>query len=109
MGYRRAGGGASSETIDVLRSVLCDRAPRTPDPRALAAVLAAELGASPLARELQSLVQSPHPIVAAVAKAAAGKLGVDAAKIGAVSEVAPFLHEADVEALTRWAPESRAL
>ena len=56
MGYRRAGAGASSETMDVLRSVCASRAPRTPDPRALAAVLAAELGASPLARELQSLV-----------------------------------------------------
>jgi hypothetical protein len=109
MGYRNAGSHASIETIDVLRGVLCDRSPRSPDPRALAAVLAAELGASPLTRELQSLVQSPHPIVAAVAKAAAGKLGVDAAKVGAVSEVAPFLHDADVDALQRWAPASLAV
>jgi len=102
-GYRRAVAGASSETVDILGRVLCDRAPRSPDPRAFAAVLAAELGASPLTRELQALVQSPHPIVAAVAKAAAGKLGVGAAKVGAVSEVAPFLHEGDVEALSKWA------
>jgi len=105
-GYRRAAAGASDETVDLLRRVLIDRAPRSPDPRALAAVLAAELGASPLTRELQLLVQSPHPIVAAVAKVAAGKLGVEAAKVGVVSEVAPFLHEGDVDALSRWAPPS---
>ena len=80
-GYRSAIGVASGETVAVLRRLLADRAPRSPDPRALAAVLAAELGAAPLAADLVALVQSPHPVVAAVAKAAAHKLGVVAAPV----------------------------
>lgn len=106
-GYRRAIEVASPETFAVLRAVLADRAPRSPDPRALAAVLAAELGARSLAPDLVSLVQSPHPVVAAVAKAAASKLGVGASKVGAVAEVAPFLHDLDVEALAAWATGER--
>jgi hypothetical protein len=102
-GYRAAVDVASPETSAVLKSVLSDRFPRSPDPRAFAAVLAAELGAKPLAPDLVTLVQSPHPVVAAVAKAAAHKLGVGASKVGAVSEVAPFLHDLDVDALAAWA------
>jgi hypothetical protein len=105
-GYRRAIEGATPETSAVLRAVLSDRAPRSPDPRAFAAVLAAELGAKPLAADLVALVQSPHPVLAAVAKAAAHKLGVGASKVGAVSEVAPFLNERDVDALAAWAGEA---
>ena len=101
-GYRSGLEAASPETAAILRSVLADRAPKSPDPRALAAVLAAELGAKPLVPDLVSLVQSPHPVVAAVAKMAAKKLGVGASKVGAVSEVAPFLHELDVDALAEW-------
>jgi hypothetical protein len=101
-GYRRASG-ASQETVGLLRQLLSDRAPRSPDPRPLAAVLCAELGISSLAGELVALVQSPHPILAAVAKAAAHKLGAVAAKVGAISEVAPFLDDRDVEALAAWA------
>jgi hypothetical protein len=102
-GYRRSIDGASPETAAILHSVLSDRSPRSPDPRAFAAIVAAELGAKLLAPCLVALVQSPHPVVAAVAKAAAHKLGVGAAKVGAVSEVAPFLHDLDVEALAAWA------
>ncbi len=102
-GYRRSFEAATPETAAILHSILSDRAPRSPDPRALAAVLAAELGARPLTRDLVTLVQSPHPVVAAVAKAAAHRLGVGASKVGAVSEVAPFLHELDVAALAAWA------
>jgi hypothetical protein len=105
-GYRRAVDEASPETAAVLRSVISDRVPRSPDPRAFAAILAAELGAKPLANDLVTLVQSPHPVVAAVAKVAAHKLGVAGAKVGAVSEVAPFLHELDVDALSAWAEAS---
>ncbi|MGO8998098.1 MAG: hypothetical protein ACLQVI_32665 [Polyangiaceae bacterium] len=101
-GYRRTVDAASPETSAVLRSIIADRVPRSPDPRPIAAVLAAELGAKPLAPDLVTLVQSPHPVLAAVAKAAAQKLGVAGAKVGAVSEVAPFLHELDVDALSAW-------
>jgi hypothetical protein len=101
-GYRGSADAASPETTAVLHSILSDRAPRSPDPRAFAAMIAAELGAKLLAPCLVALVQSPHPVVAAVAKAAAHKLGVGASKVGAVSEVAPFLHDLDVEALAAW-------
>ncbi|HEY2510692.1 MAG TPA: hypothetical protein VGI39_07545 [Polyangiaceae bacterium] len=93
---------ASEETIALLHDVLADRAPRSPDPRPFAAVLAAELGVLRLSDALLELVQSPHPVVAAVAKVAARKLGTMATKVGAVAEVAPFLHERDVEALAAW-------
>jgi hypothetical protein len=102
-GYRRTAETASPETEAALRRVISDRVPRSPDPRALAAILAAELGVRALAGELVSLVQSPHPVVAAVAKVAAHKLGVAGARVGAVSEVAAFLHELDVAALSAWA------
>jgi hypothetical protein len=105
-GYRRAKSRATDETIAILREVLRDRAPRSPDPRALAAILAAELGAEPVANDLVSLVQSPHPVVAAVAKVAASKLGIDVVKTGAVSEVAPFLEDKDVTTLASWMESS---
>jgi hypothetical protein len=101
-GYRRAKARATDETIALLRGVLRDRVPRSPDPRAFAAVLAAELRADAVANDLLPLVQSPHPVLAAVAKVAASKLGIDVVKVGAVSEVAPFLDDRDVEALSSW-------
>jgi hypothetical protein len=101
-GYRRRAQAPSDETVTFLHGVLSDRAPRSPDPRALAAVLAAELHVARLADDLVTLVQSPHPVLAAVAKVAANKLGAMATKVGAVAEVAPFLHEKDIEALAAW-------
>lgn len=91
-GYRRAS--ARSRTpgaVDALRRVLRDRTPRAADPRAFAAVLAAELRAEELAPELVMLTQSPHPVVAALAKQAARRLGVPRSRIGTLDEVAPFL------------------
>lgn len=101
-GYRGTAEHASEETVALLHDVLADRSPRSPDPRPFAAVLAAELGVGGLSDVLLELVQSPHPVVAAVAKVAARKLGTMATKVGAVAEVAPFLHERDVEALAAW-------
>jgi hypothetical protein len=102
-GYRSAGARAASErTIVVLREVLRDRRERATDPRAFAAACAAELHATELAEDLVPLVQSPHPVVAAVAKVAARRLGVATARVGALDEVAPFLMEQDVEALRGW-------
>jgi hypothetical protein len=103
LGYRAMGAHAgSARAVDVLRSVLRDRTPRAKDPRPFAAVVAAELHAVPLIDELVELVQSPHPIVAAVAKVAATKLGVAHARVGALDEVEPFLSNRDVEALAEW-------
>jgi hypothetical protein len=94
---------ASPPAVETLRDVLRDRTPKPADPRAFAAIMAAELGARELAPELVALVQSPHALVAAVAKVAAQKLGVALGKVGALDEVAPFLMERDVESLNAWA------
>lgn len=108
-GYRRASArAASSTTVALLRSVLRDRSSKRVDPRPLAAVLAAELRATEVSDDLMELTSSPHPLLAAVARAAALKLGAHATKVGAIEEVAPFLHPADVEHVTRWAGVSFA-
>ena len=67
--------GASPDTVVELRRVLRDRTARDPDPRPLACALAALLNARALVPDLLALVQSPHPVVAAVARAAAQRLG----------------------------------
>jgi len=102
-GYRGACGCADSpRAVDVLRGVLRDRTARARDPRPFAAVVAAEIHAVPLVEELVELVQSPHPVVAAVAKVAAAKLGAAQARAGVLDEVEPFLMNRDVEALAEW-------
>ncbi len=91
-GYRRASMLVPTpETVEKLRNVLRDRTPRRADPRAFAAVVAGEMDARPLAPDLVALTQCPHPLVAAVAREAACKLGVPRAKTGTLEEVAPFL------------------
>lgn len=106
LSYRRQSAhAAGEETIAELRKILTDRTPRKVDPRPFASVLAAELHASELLRDIVKLVQSPHPFVAAVAKASARKLGAnsgEAARAGSLDEIAPFLHEDDVSAMDRW-------
>jgi hypothetical protein len=103
-GYRRCSlHAAGPSTASVLRSVLGDRTPKRADPRAFAAVVAAELGASEVAPELVALTQCPHPVVAAVARQAARKLGVPRSRTGTLDEVAPFLWEGDRARLEDWA------
>ncbi|MDB4995761.1 MAG: hypothetical protein JWM74_3193 [Myxococcaceae bacterium] len=102
-GYRHTSShAASGMTIDELRKVLVDRRERTIDPRPFAAMVAAELGARELVHELISLVQSPHPVTAAVAKVAAHRLGVATSRVGTLDEVAPFLLQPDVDVLHAW-------
>ena len=104
-GYRRSAmRAASDQTIATLHAILRDKTPRPIDPRAFAAVVAAELNAVPLADDLVALAQSPHPVVAAVAKIAARRLGVSSARVGALDEIVPFLTDRDVETLEAWAP-----
>ncbi|MEO8874026.1 MAG: hypothetical protein ABI461_00435 [Polyangiaceae bacterium] len=101
--YRRAGSRfASRHAIEELRRVLSSRRDLAVDPRPFAAILAAEFGARELEREIVALVQSPHPVVAAVAKAAARRLGVATSRTGTLEEVAPFLFEQDVSSLDAW-------
>jgi hypothetical protein len=106
-GYRRTTQLApSGRALEVLGAVLRDRTDREVDPRAFAAVVAAEIRAMELEEDLVALVQSPHPVIAAVARVAAKKLGVPTARVGVLDEVAPFLLERDVEALSAWAASS---
>ena len=95
-GYRRIGAHAPSvRAVGLLRAVLQDRTPKTADPRAFAAVLAAELHAEELVPDLVALAQCPQPVVAAVARQAAKKLGASRQRAGTLEEVAPFLFDSD--------------
>lgn len=101
--YRRPSALAPSpRALEVLRGVLRDRTPKVADPRAFAAVVAAEIHAAELAPELCALTLCPHPLVAAVAKQAARKLDVPRPKVGLLEENAPFLFETDCERLEVW-------
>jgi len=101
--YRQSGTRASSPRAEQeLSSVLRDRTARDVDPRPFAAVLAAELDARAVAEDIVGLVQSPLPLLAAIAKVAATKLGVARARVGTLEEVEPFLLRRDVEALAAW-------
>lgn len=100
--YRATGATAGRDTVDSLRAILRDRREHPLDRRPLAAVLAAELGLRELVPDLVRLVQCPHPMVAAAAKAGALRLGAPRARVGHVDEVAPFLPPEDVEALGAW-------
>jgi hypothetical protein len=102
-GYRRLSLHATGpRTADTLRRVLGDRTPKRADPRAFAAVLAAELGATELVPDLVALTQCPHPAVAAVARQAARRLGASRARTGTLDEVAAFLWDRDRERLEAW-------
>jgi hypothetical protein len=101
-GYRDvASRAAAPETIALLRHVLSD-AHDGADPRAFAALVAGELQARALTPELLRLATSPHPVVAATARAAAIRLGAPPNRAGALEEVAVFLEPADLAELERW-------
>jgi len=102
-GYRGNRAALASEEVAVrLRAVLRDRTDRACDPRPLCAIVAAELELHSLAPELAQLVSSPHPLTAAVARAAGAALGMPKSRLGVLEEVAPFLPDGDVEALSAW-------
>lgn len=102
-GYRKTSMRSSSpRTVEVLRTILRDRTPKSADPRAFAAVIAAEVRATDLVPDLVALTQCPHPVVAAVAKQAAHRLGAARARVGTLDEVAPFLFEGDRLRLDAW-------
>ena len=102
-GYRRTSALAPTpRAIDVLREILRDQTPKPADPRAFAAVVAAEIRACELIPDLVALTQCPHPLVAAVARQAARKLGASRAKTGTVEELGEFLFDADRARLEAW-------
>jgi hypothetical protein len=92
---------AAPETVALLRRALVE-AEGEADPRPLAAMVAASLDARALIPDLLRLATSPHPVVAAVAKAAALKLGARPNRAGAIDEVEAFLLPDDFEALEAW-------
>ncbi len=107
--YRRASSGAASPAaVQILREILRGRRERTiesnalADNRAFAAVVAAELGAAELVGDLIELVQQPHPVIAAIAKQAARRLGASTSRAGALDEIALFLAPDDELALRAW-------
>jgi hypothetical protein len=105
-GYRTiAEPAATPETIALLHGILTSGTEAAPpaDPRPLAAIVAARLSARELCPDLLRLVSSPHPVVAAVAKAAALRLGAARNRAGAIDEVAAFLFEEDYDRIARWA------
>jgi hypothetical protein len=93
---------ASEQTIGELSSLLETEPCSAADPRPLAAVLAAELGANELCDVVSRLSTSPHPMVAAVARAAALRLGAAVKRVGAVDEVAEFVPSRDLEQMRSW-------
>lgn len=99
-GYR-GGCEVSCRSLDRLQALLRSAADG-PDPRALAAILAAELDARELSDDVAALAVSPHPVVAAVSRVAALRLGVDVCRVGALEELEEFLPEVDFEVLDAW-------
>ena len=98
--------GAGEATVAALREALRTTTAAA-DPRVIAALLAAELGASALVPDLLRLVTAAHPGVAAAAKAAALRLGAEPNRAGSLDEVAPFLLDEDLASLEAWIAESR--
>lgn len=95
-GYRKvSAANMSPETLALLGRVLEGDMPGAADPRPLGALVVALLGARELTPALVRLANRPHPLVAAVARAAALRLGVPPAKVGSLDEVSEFLLEDD--------------
>jgi hypothetical protein len=105
--YRDAGSAPCPETRRALRAVLESSSDAKADARALAAVLAAELGAVDLSPAVTGLTLSPNPVVAAVARGAALRLGAGLAKVGALDELSEFVPEGDLSDIRAWAGAPR--
>jgi hypothetical protein len=92
----------SDETLVLLRSRIGSPLDESADPRPLACLIAAEVGATELAGLVVGLTTNPHPLVAAVARAAALRLGADVRRVGSLDELAEFLPDADLDQLRAW-------
>lgn len=95
-GYRKVtAANTSPETLALLGRVLEGDMPGAADPRPLGALVVALLEARELSPALVRLANRPHPLVAAVARASALRLGVPPAKVGSLDEVSEFLLDDD--------------
>lgn len=102
--YRETRGAApSDEAVTLLEQTLLESDDAPADPRPLACVVAAEIGAHELGPAVLGLTTSPHPLVAAVARASALKLGSDVRRAGALDELREFVPDADLDQIERWA------
>jgi len=107
-GYRGgAQGELGAEGLFVLKRWLTEDAdPLGADRRPLAAVLAAELRARPLMDALVGLITSPHPFVAAVARASALRLGAELRRVGSLQELSDFVAATELDAMLSWGARS---
>jgi hypothetical protein len=94
----------STEAIERLEEVLRGGPPEsTADPRPLAALIAAEIGANEVMGLLRDLTTSPHPLLAAIARGSALRLGADVKRVGAVEELSDFVPSRELEQIQSWA------
>lgn len=101
--YREARPRATSdEASRVLRAIIEGEVDTPADPRPLACVVAAELGAKQLLHAIVELTTSPHPLVAALARAAAIRLGAPVKRVGSLQEIAAFLPEGTIHLVESW-------
>jgi hypothetical protein len=90
-----------------LRAILRSREITTADPRPLAALVAARIGAVSCIPDLLRLVSAPNGFVALVAKACALRLGAPLERAGALDEVAAFVSPEDLAEATAFVEEQR--
>jgi hypothetical protein len=94
----------STEAIERLEELLRGGPPESAaDPRPLAALIAAEIGAEEVMGLLRDLTTSPHPLLAAIARASALRLGADVKRVGAVEELSDFVPSRELEQIQSWA------
>jgi len=108
MGYRGASDASSWHGSSMrLRAILRSREVTSADPRPLAALVAARIGAVACIPDLLRLVSAPSGFVALVAKACALHLGAPLERAGALDEVAAFVPPEDLVAATAFVEERR--
>lgn len=90
-----------------LRAILRSREVTAADPRPLAALVAARLGAVACIPDLLRLVSAPSAFVSLVAKACALRLGAPLERAGALDELAAFVPPEDLTAAQAFVEEAR--
>jgi hypothetical protein len=101
-GYRTTTSRIAGEaTREVLRKALHNGSGAR-DPGPIACILAAELGVRSLLQDILVLILSPSPLLAAVARASAVRLGASLMSAGSVDELRFFLPPADLAELREW-------
>lgn len=91
-----------------LRAILRSREITAADPRPLAALVAARIGAVACIPDLLRLVSAPSGFLALVAKACALRLGAPLERAGALEEVAAFVPPEDLAAATAFVDDQRS-